>query len=252
MAYNGRALRRFLLNLKNDIQMNNLLQMPEAGQAGNGAKPLVGFSCRVLSWLLHHANREGRNEYFYKVKNRLLSKYGNFIGYDVQFIEGKKCHSCNGSGVYHGYGWDGDYYDHCYRCHNGWYKRPVWNILQRVQFGKYIFHQPYQRAYEKPEISTTIIEGYIDHNRSKHGQFSLTVLFLFYEKGYIKRWYKSAGIGWKSYWWQPRNWLYNIVHIIKHGRNSIPFNDTRRKMKAIINKYKPVKPVSYEPDDLPF
>ena len=255
MTTNGRALCRFILKLKKDMQMNNLLLMPEAGQAGNGTKPHVSFSCRVLSWLLHHANREGRNEYLYKIKNRLLSKYGKFIGHDIQFIEGKKCHSCDGTGIYVHYHWHGSEreYEGCYRCYNGWYKRPTWNVLQRIQFGNYVFHQPFERLYKKPEdVSLPIIEGYIEHNRSKHGKFALTILFLLYEKGYLKRWYKSAGIGWKCYWWQPRNWLYNIVHIIKHGRNSIPFNDTKRKMKAIISKYKSVKPVSYEPDDLPF
>jgi hypothetical protein len=41
MAGNGVALRRFILNLKNDIQMNNLLKMHKDCQAGNGAKPNV-------------------------------------------------------------------------------------------------------------------------------------------------------------------------------------------------------------------
>ena len=216
-------------------------------------KKLQQLTTVILSWLLHHANREGRNEHFYKIKNRLLAKFGNFIGYDIQFIEGKKCHSCHGSGMYYSYFYGNEWdYEHCYSCYGGWYKRPVWNILHRVKFGKYIFHQPKERVYKAPAAETKVIEGYIDHNKSKHGQFALTILFLIYEKGYLKRWYQSAGTGWKCYWWQRRNWLYNIIHIIKHGKNSIPFNDTRRKMKAIMNKYKPVNQVSYNDYDLPF
>ena len=75
----------------------------------------------ILSWLLHNANREGRNEHFYEIKNRILAKYGKLVCYDVQFIEGKKCHSCGGTGIYTGYYSNDD----CYHCFNGWYKRKL-------------------------------------------------------------------------------------------------------------------------------
>lgn len=204
---------------------------------------------KILSWLLHHANRHTKSEYFYAIKNRLLKKYGVHVRYDVQYIEGKKCNSCGGEGVHPKYGYDGKIYDYadCYHCHGGWYKLPTWNILALLQFGKYQFHQPYKRVYAKPLIEFPLIEGYIEHNDSKHGSFALTVLCLLYEKGYLKRWYNGAGSGWYVYWWLPRNWPHNIVHIIKNGKNAMPF----RKRKT----FTPIKYTQYMPtesDDLPF
>src|SRR5687767_8378355 len=52
----------------------------------------------ILSHLLHHANRETKMDEFYRIKDKILTKYGKVIGYDVQFIEGKKCKSCGGFG----------------------------------------------------------------------------------------------------------------------------------------------------------
>ena len=179
---------------------------------------------RILSWLLHHANHKYHNPEFYTIKNRILKKYGQHIRYDVQFIEGKKCYSCQGSGLFY-VEYRGEY-DTCWNCHNGWYKRPVWNILALVQFGKYTFHQPYQRSYSKPDNSIPIIDGYIDHKRSKHSDFAATVLFLLYEKGYLKRRYRET-LGWRIRWWLPRNYLHNIVYIIKHRR--IPFEYFRKQ-----------------------
>jgi hypothetical protein len=52
---NGVASRRFILKLKNDIQMNNLPKMHKDCQAGNGAKPNVVrsflsrlFFCKIM------------------------------------------------------------------------------------------------------------------------------------------------------------------------------------------------------------
>jgi hypothetical protein len=229
--------------------LNNILDSSDSSESLAviifKAKEMNRIFTRPSSWLLHHANREGKNDNFYVIKDRILKAYGKHIGYDVQFIEGKKCHTCGGTGIYRGYSWryDEDFQDLCYRCYNGWYKRPVWNILSRIQYGKHIFHSPYKRAYSKPEINSQIIDGYIQHNRSKYGTFALAVLFFLFEKGYIKRWYKETGIGWRVMWWLPRNWLRNIVHLIKHGKDSYPF---RKKRK--VAKYHP----SSNDDDLPF
>lgn len=204
----------------------------------------------ILSFLLHYANRETKHVNFYKVKNKLLQKYGEHIGYDIQFIEGKKCWSCDGTGLYSKY----DYYtksfykEWCWNCHEGWYKRPTWNILQRLKFGKYTFHQPFKRVYEKPEIETPIIEGYIDHNRTKYGGLAVFILCLIYENGYLKRFYNESGIGWRCYWWEPRNWVLNAIHIYKNGRNSYP----ARQLKEKLRKYFPPKPIVYDTEDLPF
>lgn len=145
---------------------------------------------KILSWLLHHANRESSSEDFYAIKKKLLVKYGVFKQYDVQFISGKKCFSCVGTGVYHsvdlysGREWS----DTCWHCDGGWFKRPVWNILEKIQFGKYTFHQPWKRSYTKPDITVKPIEGFITHNYTKHGEFALKVLFFLFDR---KRWWED-------------------------------------------------------------
>lgn len=179
----------------------------------------------ILSFLLHHANRNNKSPEFYAVKNKLLKLHGKHIGYDVQFIEGKKCHTCGGSGIYTGYYWESGerWQDSCNRCYGGWYKRPVWNILERVQFGKYIFHQPKERVYKNPNLSAaSTITGYIDHSHSKHGDTAHFILMLMYEPGYLRRWFKGAGIGWRSPAWHPLAWTNNVIHLYKYGRRSIP------------------------------
>jgi hypothetical protein len=152
----------------------------------------------ILPWLLHHANRIPCEE-FYKIKNSILAKYGKHICYDVQFIEGKECYTCEGTGIYTGVRWSEihwgklvTYHETCYKCYNGWYKRPVWNILAKIQFGKYTFHQPYQRSYTKPDNSIQIIEGYIQHDETNYSEFALTVLYLLYRKGYLKLWISQS------------------------------------------------------------
>lgn len=203
----------------------------------------------ILSWLLHHANRAGKDENFYQIKNRILAKYSRHLYYDVQFIEGIKCHNCNGTGRYKFQKYDyatGYYYEPCYSCYNGWYKRPRWNILARVAFGEYEFHRPMNTVFEKPEMSNPFIEGYIEHTKSKYTKFAKAVLFLLYEKGYLKRWWKETGNGWPCYWYWPRNWVPSLVHIIKNGKRSYPFRKIR--LKRIAKKYSIVP----DSDDLPF
>ena len=186
----------------------------EIASSSNTKVGFIRFFLPVLSWLLHHANREGRNEYFYKIKNRILSKYSIHLGYDVQFIAGKKCFTCGGTGTYEGY----DFKDDCRNCDGtGWYKLPVYNILARVQFGNYLFHQPFKRTFIKPKtISSPIIQGYITHNRSQYGKFALFILFLFFDKHYLKRCFGIARSKWHRYWkYNKRAWLPRTVFKIK-------------------------------------
>jgi hypothetical protein len=76
----------------------------------------------ILSWLLHHANRNvdySNKRHFYPIKNKILAKYGKHIKYDVQFISGVRCFSCNGTGIHHytydNYGFIRDSID-CWNC----------------------------------------------------------------------------------------------------------------------------------------
>lgn len=184
----------------------------------------------ILSWLLHHANRNVKTPEFYGVKNKLLAKYGVHIGYDVQFIQGKKCHSCGGTGIYTGYYWESGqkWTDTCNNCWGGWYKRNTWNILQRLQFGNYIFHQPKERVYKKPAITSgNVIDGYVYHDTSKHGNFAHFVLMVIYTKGHFKKWAKTFGNGYYFHWWRPYNFANNIVHFFKKGKGAYPIQQLR-------------------------
>jgi len=142
----------------------------------------------VVSFLLHHANRLGKDAEFYDtIKNRILKQYGTHLCYDVQFIEGKECFSCDGTGIYEEVA-DGFTIDDedailqiaCHNCYDGWYKRPTWNILAKIQFGMYTFHQPYKRVYSKPDITIPLIEGYISHTPSRFAPLAKFILFAIY------------------------------------------------------------------------
>jgi hypothetical protein len=194
---------------------------------------------RLLSYLLHHANRETKVEGFYKIKDRILTKYGKDVGCDVQFIEGKKCRSCEGRGYHYKYGRNGKPYDtaDCYHCWaDGWYKPPTWVLLKRIQFGRYIFHKPIERKYGKvnpfvneTDVNKEVIEGYIEHTRTDFGKDALMILYLLYDwKGYWKRWYRSIGRSWYYRWYVPRRWPNTIAHIIRYRDKAIPFQRKRK------------------------
>lgn len=170
----------------------------------------------VLAWLLHHANRHTRAYYFYAIKKKLLSKYGTHIGYDVQYIDGKVCFNCNGSGIdlehqveYEEYGGADDEDVKCDRCVNGWFKLPLWIVLQRFQLGKYIFHTPTSKTYKKPDdvdiSKNIIINGYITHNISPYGNFALGTIYFLYDFPAFRLYFigpmrrKIPRINWKKY-----------------------------------------------------
>lgn len=181
---------------------------------------------KLLSWLLHHANRGDHYSYkgyFYPIKNKILSKYGKYKGIDVQFIEGKKCYRCNGTGVYVGYyemsgqKWT----DTCHSCSRGWYKLPRYVILKKIQLGKYLFHQPSYSYESSKKIlaakNVNYIQGYIEHDESKYSEICSKILFFIYDYKIFKlRYVCSLGVGWCTYWWLPKNWINNIVWYVKH------------------------------------
>jgi len=216
----------------------------------------------ILSILLHHANRETRADEFYKIKDRVLSRYGKVIGYDVQFIEGKICHSCNGTGLYKKYSWfTGKVYEieSCNRCWHGWYKPNTWVLLQRIQFGRYTFHKPVQRETRFKDnpftnnagwnVKSVLITGYIQHNRSKYGKDALVILYLIFDwKRYWRRWYQTIGRSWychKTVWRRPRQWPNQIAHLIRYGSKAMPIRDIKKKLF-------PPPQVQHSTEDLPF
>ena len=201
----------------------------------------------LLSWLVFHANKS-KNKRFYPIKNNILLKHGRKTDTVVQYIEGKKCFSCGATGNYTYYDLNGFEYDYapCYHCNRtGWYKRPRWNYLEVIQFGKYKFHRPFATVYKEPAENVQQFEGYIEHSNTRHTELALFILFFVYETGFLKRWWNSERHGWRIQWWLPRNWLINAIHILKHGRKAYPLN---HKIRFFKRKYKP----NYCIDDLPF
>lgn len=200
----------------------------------------------LFAFLLHHANRDYKSEKFYAIKNMMLKKYGEYVGDDVQFIEGKKCYTCGGTGVYTGYYWSSGeaWHDSCNRCCGGWYKLPQWNILHRIKFGPYIFHQPFKRVYTEPDtIIINKIDGYVSHTSTRYSRISRHILFLIYESGYLNRYYRELN-SWYCSWWMPRNWLHNAIYIHKYGLPDTTF----RQIKKWWNRRGYVPDVVYDYD----
>lgn len=154
----------------------------------------------ILPFLLHHANRCAKNypylKEFYAVKDRLL-KSAVKDGYDIQHIRGLRCRSCGGTGVHEKYSMYPPYKvydtDGCWRCGaTGFYKLPIWICLQRVKFGRYLFHQPLKRelCVRNPWTEKNmgwcvsdrpVVEGYIEHQSTWFGIWALLILFLIYD-----------------------------------------------------------------------
>lgn len=168
----------------------------------------------ILSFILHHANRNTKNPEFYAIKDLILKKHGTQIGYDIQHLDGNKCWTCNGSGQYERYSQYPPYkaydWEPCNRCFgSGWYRLPAWVCLARIQFGKYIFHRPLKREFcvKNPftveemgfEVFTTpVIEGYIDHDESWFGPYAVLILYAIYNhEAFRKEWIEFKKI---HYW----------------------------------------------------
>jgi hypothetical protein len=227
---------------------------------------------RFISFILHHANRCTKYPEFYEIKDNILSKYAVTIGYEVQHIEGKKCYSCNGTGVHYKYSYTCRAYDvdGCWHCFGGWYKRPQWILLAVKRFGRFVFHKPIQREYkaknpfEKQEgwKVDKLITGYIDHTPGKYSFLAVYVLFLLYRPAMAKKYFlNNVGTGWRLYWWYPRNWFYNLVYMIRTGRHSYPLRQMKVTFESWLRKPKQKEPLwrqnfkeyYFGPDnDLPF
>jgi hypothetical protein len=103
----------------------------------------------LIGWLLHTANTHppvNQREGFYALKQHLLERYGRRVGSDLQHIT-KPC-------------WDGP----CARCWGTGIWEELWVILERWQFGRYVFYRPLERLHKAPDLTATeTITGYIRH-----------------------------------------------------------------------------------------
>ena len=115
----------------------------------------------LLGWVLHVANTRPhiirRNE-FYELKTKLLKRWGEPDGLDVQHIY-KMCWTCDGSGRYGR--------QECRKCYGTGAYQNYYTLLQRYRLGGYSFHRPLDRsraAYSTPTKDLPVtIEGYINH-----------------------------------------------------------------------------------------
>lgn len=180
----------------------------------------------ILAWLLHHGNRYTKHENFYRIKTEILKKYAKLTGYEYQFILGKECFGCEGTGIYHKY----YFFDKrptkelCYKCGgSGMYVKDHWNSLAVYSFGKYTFHSPIGRQFTKPNIGVKIFEGYISHNASYWSRFCQLAIFILFDfKGYKKRWWFGMGGGLRKWSLRPASIINNIAYWRYHWRNLIP------------------------------
>jgi hypothetical protein len=181
----------------------------------------------ILGCLLHYANRyisfPNQREEFYKLKTKLLHKYGTKITTEIQHIK-KECYQCDGTGIFK-CNWKND--EPCWRCSKGVYKE-FWTRLDKYKLGKFYFHNPVERMYHYAPLfegeALPIIEGYIEHKTPKYriGRECLLWLFLlFAPKIFIK---EICTIGSPHNKWTPLVILGNIIFNIRHLRkHKLPF-----------------------------
>ena len=138
-----------------------------------------------IGQLLRIANSHPVNKTrFYAMKSRILHRFGKIddVPFDIQFIHGKKCCACGGTGNIEEYCGDYDNKCTCDRCGgNGWWKDPVWVPLRRWTIGFLLFHEPISRTLKAPELQPNIV-GYVEHQHFRfksvwRATFILALLF---------------------------------------------------------------------------
>lgn len=223
----------------------------------------------ILSFLLHHANRLGKDDAFYRIKRSLLLKYGKADGYDLQYISGRVCFSCDGSGEIRSW-YDGEM-EMCERCDgSGYYRKPFYVVLNRYRYGKYLFHSPEDRSYNKVPDDDTVaravnrIYTYITHKPAeRYAHLCKLLLFLFFNHSIF--WQRAL-----PYWFlnpayvdfemaKPKHIAMNIFHVlvwaIKTKGKHIPLfvsliaiRNSKRNFVRLSKEYAS----SQDNDDLPF
>lgn len=130
------------------------------------------FFINILADVLHVANAYPPIFYksnFYTLKEKLLKRFGETDGFDVQHIV-KVCYDCDGLG-YHligvmNLGEPTTMKKKCIRCADGVYTQ-FWVELRRYCLGKHLFYSPEKRYYTAPEfeLERPMIKGYVEHRR---------------------------------------------------------------------------------------
>lgn len=204
----------------------------------------------IIGYLMFLANGEGIKSGWYPLKQKLCDRYGANDGYDIQYLEGKECYACNGTGVFIKYaGFGSSYPEPCYKCYKGWYKQPAYVLLERIKVGNHVFHKPIQRVTNLKTLleldvpKTITIDGYINHNRRKYGWLAFTILNIIFNFKEYRKYIKNMGVGWAVYWWLPKNWINNYMHLKRNGWDSIPLMKIKKRFRFM--RKQPI-------EDLPF
>lgn len=197
----------------------------------------------IKAFILHHANRAIKEFCwgqftgdFYVVKDAILRKHGKVVGYDVQHIKGKKCRSCGGRGYHPRYSnrYPYNVYDYadCWHCCGGWFKLPQWICLERITYGRHIFHRPLKREYmvknpfTKEEIGfcvteTPVIEGYIKHSAAWFGKYAIALIM--FRTPDFKLICNRILKEWKWYWQRRYSWI--ITRLSRRPKPQVIYED---------------------------
>lgn len=148
-------------------QKQNLIESTKPETRNQRQNPL-DLLVICLGKMLHYANRRPpalREQEFYAIKEKILLKHGQKIGYDVQHIR-KDCYSCDETGTFR---CDWKMPEPCWNCGGTGLYEEFWTLLETYQLGKYTFHKPVSKVYENPGYQTFgKIEGYIRHNTPRY------------------------------------------------------------------------------------
>ena len=127
----------------------------------------------ILGEVLHVANSQPPflwKPEFYRMKDKILTAYGEINGFDVQHIV-KECWRCDGTGyeslpVKH-LGMVITAQRKCHKCYGSGVYTQFWVHLLRYQLGRRIFHLPTGRFYTDPELNLQrpMIKGYVEHKK---------------------------------------------------------------------------------------
>ena len=132
---------------------------------------LIPLTKQIPQWLADYFYKANAGNYRYKqsfysdIKNPVLEKYAEFIGYEMQVIE-YPCNSCDGDGKFKHYHYeDGRRYliktEPCWHCTNGIYQIRKFTLKKYVLNGV-IYHIPGDFNPYVRHLST-VIKGRIEH-----------------------------------------------------------------------------------------
>lgn len=184
----------------------------------------------ILSWLLYQANKT-KTQAVYAIKNKLLTKYGQHVGNDLQVLE-KRCWTCGGSGIY--IGWDphngDDFFDVCRHCGGtGIYETKEF-VLDVVKLGKYEFHNNPIKVHNtdiKPRITYHIKIG---HKATKLSRLCAGIIISIFDSSYAKQVIKNKLQSEKFKNFQRFRKLCNAADLIPFCvTDPLLFKETQRK-----------------------